>query len=81
LISVFYFSNLKGKNNIGNEGAEIIGEVLMKNNSLTSLNLGILLLISNLIESSNIGYEGAKIIGEALIKNNSLTSLNLGILL
>jgi len=46
LISVFYFwfSNLIGKNNIGDEGAKIIGEALMKNNSLTLLNLGILLL-------------------------------------
>jgi len=53
----------------------------MKNNSLTSLDLGIYFWISNLKGCNNIGDKGAKVIGEALIKNNSLTSLYLGILL
>jgi len=69
---------------IGNEGAKVIGEALMKNNSLVSLNLSIFFMIvdfwiSNLIEGNKIGDEGVKVIGEALMKNNSLNLLNLGI--
>jgi len=86
MIVDFWISNLTGGNNIGYEGAKIIGESLMKNNSLTSLELGIFFIIvdfwiSNLTGSNNIGYEGAKIIGESLMKNSSLTSLNLCIFL
>jgi len=56
----------------------------MKNNSLTSLNLGIFFMLadfwnSNLIGYNKIGNGGAKVIAEALMKNNSFTSLNLGI--
>jgi len=52
----------------------------MKNNSLRSLNLSILLLNLYLKGENYIDDEGAKVIGEGLMKNNSLTSLNLGIL-
>jgi len=54
-------------NQIGDEGAKVIGESLKLNSTLTKLNL----------KSNEIGYEGAKVIFESLSLNSTLTQLDL----
>ena len=57
-----------GFNNIGDQGAQAIAEILANNTTLTSLNL----------RSNNIDDQGAQAIAKALANNTTLTSLNLG---
>jgi hypothetical protein len=52
-------------NNIGTEGAKVIGEALKVNTLLTYIGLN----------GNNIGAEGGKAIGEALKVNTSLTEI------
>ena len=72
-----------GKNNIDADGAKAIAEALIKNQSLTQLNLSKLLFRyafnhSLAVAGNKIGANGANAIAEALMKNQSLTRLNLG---
>eukprot|EP01022_Parablepharisma_sp_SALTPOND_P023360 TRINITY_DN491_c0_g2_i9.p1 TRINITY_DN491_c0_g2~~TRINITY_DN491_c0_g2_i9.p1 ORF type:complete len:261 (-),score=-34.19 TRINITY_DN491_c0_g2_i9:52-834(-) len=74
----FCFTVSIGFNNIGHRGAKEIGYALQNNHILTTLNLGMAVLLLLLIGKNNIGNEGAKEIGRALQKNFALTTLDLG---
>jgi hypothetical protein len=61
------FSNLDlRKNNLGNEGASLIGKALSRNSRVVHLDVG----------SNDIGYEGASALFSQLAYNNTLTSIS-----
>ena len=74
---------LLGRNKIGDVGGKAIGEALLKNQSLTRLDLGKRLYIRHTnqlllcIGENTIADVGAKAIGETLQGNQSLTQLDL----
>ena len=79
----FYCIHVWTGNTIGAKGAEVLGEALKYNNSVTTLNLkGMIYWIlwykwSNLWTGNRIGNRGAKILENILKCNNTLTTLNL----
>ncbi len=72
-------SSSSSSNNIGDEGAALIGEVLKLNHTLTSLQSVIdsfdELIMTLRLAGNRIGDEGAASIGEGLKLNHTLTEL------
>ena len=71
-----------GRNEIHDEGAKAIAAALLKNQTLTQLDLGDLYYYNItylfiFVGYNKIGDEGAKAIADALLKNQALTQLNL----
>eukprot|EP00826_Nyctotherus_ovalis_P008290 TRINITY_DN12140_c0_g1_i2.p6 TRINITY_DN12140_c0_g1~~TRINITY_DN12140_c0_g1_i2.p6 ORF type:complete len:113 (-),score=15.94 TRINITY_DN12140_c0_g1_i2:285-623(-) len=66
-----------GWNNVRDEGAASIGELLKNNNTISELNIGSSYLFT--IEGNNIWNEGAREIWTALMSNQSLETLDLSI--
>ena len=86
-ISIHIFTG----NNIGAEGAKLLGEVMKHNTFLTTLDLGCMknlifrdfvdtngLIYSYGLTANNIGFEGSKGWRETLKQNVALTTLDLG---
>ena len=75
-------------NEIGDEGAKVIGETLKTNRSLTQINLGLELFnikndqftfytLYHSTKHNEIGSDGTKIIADGLKANTTLTHINL----
>ena len=82
-INSFLFDSFSTGNQVRDDGAKFIAEVLKTNTTLTDLGLGsdgnglcfLLFAINSPIAGNEIGDEGAKSIAGALKENTSLTQL------
>lgn len=75
-----YMINLVlGRNHIGDEGAIALCDKLQANKTLTTLNLGTLLVW--VLAYNNIHREGSRAIAALIKANNELADLNIGITL
>ena len=67
-----------GCNQIGDIGAIVFSEALLKNNILTILNLCKIETFLGFLGDNKIGAEGAKYLSQALAQNKILITLCLG---
>ncbi len=64
---------------MGAEGAKEIATGLLRNHTLSKLDLGTFPSNASIIEDNQIGGEGAKAVSDAISQNRALCKLNLGL--